>query len=60
VRFEEIVRRLNRAGYTGPLSIEWEDIGMDREHGAREAREFVRAIDFVPSNVAFDAAFRRD
>jgi sugar phosphate isomerase/epimerase len=59
VRFEEIVRRLNRAGYTGPLSIEWEDIGMDREHGAREAREFVRAIDFVPSSIAFDEAFTK-
>jgi sugar phosphate isomerase/epimerase len=57
VAFEEIVRRLNRVGYTGPLSIEWEDIAMDREHGAREACAFVRALDFAPSSVAFDAAF---
>ncbi len=54
-----MIRALNRAGYQGPLSIEWEDIGMDREHGAREACAFVRSIDFPPSNVAFDAAFDR-
>ena len=59
IDFESIVRELNRAGYTGPLSIEWEDIGMDREHGAREACAFVRALDFPPSDVAFDAAFER-
>jgi sugar phosphate isomerase/epimerase len=57
VKFEEIIRALNHAGYTGPLSVEWEDSGMDREHGAREACEFVRKIDFAPSKVAFDAAF---
>ncbi|HKG90905.1 MAG TPA: sugar phosphate isomerase/epimerase family protein [Gemmatimonadaceae bacterium] len=59
IDFEAIVRALNRAGYTGPLSIEWEDIGMDREHGAKEACDFVRAIDFPSSTVAFDAAFDR-
>jgi sugar phosphate isomerase/epimerase len=59
IAFEEVIRELNRAGYTGPLSIEWEDIGMDREHGAREACAFLRGIDFPPSTVAFDAAFAR-
>ena len=57
---EEVIRNLNRAGYGGPLSIEWEDIGMDREHGAEEACGFVRAVDFPASGVAFDAAFARD
>ncbi len=57
VNFEEIIRALNDAGYGGPLSVEWEDNGMDREHGAREACEFVRKLDFAPSRVAFDAAF---
>ncbi len=57
VDFEEIIRALNHAGYTGPLSVEWEDCGMEREHGAREACEFVKNVDFSPSNVAFDAAF---
>ena len=57
VDFEGIIRALNRIGYDGPLSIEWEDSGMDREHGATEALEVVRKADFKPSNVAFDAAF---
>lgn len=57
VNFEEIVRALNVVGYGGPLSVEWEDNGMDREHGLREACEFVKRIDFEPSQVAFDAAF---
>ena len=51
------LRALNRIGYEGPLSVEWEDAGMDREHGAAEACEFVRALDFPPSETAFDAAF---
>lgn len=59
INFEEITRALNRAGYTGPLSVEWEDSGMSREHGAREAAEFVRKLDFQPSNLAFDAAFEK-
>lgn len=57
IAFEEIMRGLNRIGYDGPLSIEWEDGGMDREHGAREACDFVRRLDFPPSDTAFDAAF---
>ena len=57
VNFEEIIRALNAVGYQGPLSVEWEDSGMDREHGAREACEFVRKLDFEPSKVAFEAAF---
>ena len=59
VNFEEIIRELNRIGYQGPLSVEWEDSGMDREYGARDACEFVRKIDFAPSSIAFDAAFER-
>jgi sugar phosphate isomerase/epimerase len=57
VNFEEIIRALNQVKYEGPLSVEWEDVGMDREHGAREACEFVKKLDFEPSGVAFDAAF---
>jgi sugar phosphate isomerase/epimerase len=48
---------LNDIGYQGPLSVEWEDSRMDREHGAKEACEFVKKVDFKPSAVAFDAAF---
>ena len=50
-------RALNDINYQGPLSVEWEDIGMDREHGATEAAAFVKKVDFAPSKVAFDAAF---
>lgn len=59
IRFEEIIRALNAIGYNGPLSVEWEDSGMDREYGAREAAAFVKRMDFPSSNVAFDAAFER-
>ena len=48
---------LNAAKYQGPLSVEWEDSGMDREHGARESCQYVKNIDFATSARAFDAAF---
>jgi sugar phosphate isomerase/epimerase len=57
VNFEEIIRALNHANYQGPLSVEWEDSGMDQEFGAREAAAFVKKLDFSPSKRAFDAAF---
>jgi sugar phosphate isomerase/epimerase len=57
VRFEDIIVALNDVKYRGPLSVEWEDIRMDRVHGGTEAAAFVRKIDFPPSAVAFDAAF---
>jgi len=60
VDFESLFRALNRIGYDGPLSIEWEDAGMDREWGARDALAFVRRTDFDPSTVAFDAAFQKE
>jgi len=60
VNFEEIIRSLNRINYQGPLSVEWEDSGMDREHGAKEAYGFVRKLDFEPSRVGFDAAFSKE
>lgn len=64
IRFEDVIVALNDIGYRGPLSVEWEDIRMDRVHGATEAAAFVRKLDFPRSAVAFDAAFdsakRRD
>lgn len=59
IRFEDIIVALNDVGYQGPLSVEWEDSRMDREHGAKEACEFVRKLDFKPSAIAFDAQFDR-
>jgi sugar phosphate isomerase/epimerase len=55
--FESIIRALNDISYTGPLSVEWEDPGMDREHGAAEAAAFVRRLDFPTTKRAFDSAF---
>lgn len=59
INFDEIIRALNRIDYQGPLSVEWEDSGMDREFGAKESCEFVHKVDFAPSKVKFDAAFER-
>ena len=57
IDFEEIIRTLNALGYQGPLSVEWEDAAMDREFGAAEACEYVKAIDFPKSDRVFDEAF---
>lgn len=59
VNFEEIIVALNDIGYAGPLSVEWEDARMDREHGAAEAAAFVRDVDFPRSEISFDSQFDR-
>jgi len=59
INFEEIVRALNEINYQGPLSVEWEDSGMDREYGAKEACAYVKKADFPSSSIAFDAAFEK-
>lgn len=56
VDFDGIIRALNQMHYEGPLCVEWEDSGMERMYGALEAYEFVKKMDFTPSQVAFDAA----
>lgn len=58
VDFDGIIRELNRIGYHGPLSVEWEDTGMERTFGAREAYEFARRINFEPSDISFDASLK--
>ena len=60
VDFDDIIRELNAIGYEGPLSVEWEDSGMDRMFGAREAYAFTRKINFERSQMAFDSALRAD
>jgi sugar phosphate isomerase/epimerase len=59
IDFEQIIVALNDVGYQGPLSVEWEDSRMDREHGAAESCAFVKRLDFKPSTIAFDAQFER-
>ena len=56
VDFDAIIRELNAMGYGGPLSVEWEDNGMDREYGAAESLKYCRKINFAPSTVDFDGA----
>jgi len=58
VNFEEIIRVLNANNYDGPLSVEWEDSGMEREFGGAEAAAFVKRIDFAPSNIRFDDSIK--
>lgn len=57
VPWEQCFRALNSIGYSGPISIEWEDAGMDRLIGAPDALQFVRSRLFPTPMSAFDAAF---
>jgi sugar phosphate isomerase/epimerase len=57
VDWEDCFRMLNTIGYQGPISIEWEDAGMDRLRGAAEAIGVIRSKLFDAPTVAFDAAF---
>jgi sugar phosphate isomerase/epimerase len=57
VPWEDVFRMLNSIGYDGPISVEWEDAGMDRLQGAPQALQFLKQFDFDPPAAAFDAAF---
>ena len=60
VDFESIIRALNSVGYSGPLSVEWEDNYMDREYGAKEACEYAKKLNYPFSNISsFDSAFEK-
>jgi hypothetical protein len=51
---------LNSIGYDGPISVEWEDAGMDRLQGAAEAITYLRQFDVEPPQASFDSAFASD
>ena len=57
IDFESIIVALNDVGYSGPLSVEWEDSRMDRVHGATESAAYSKRLDFKPAAGAFDAVF---
>ncbi|WP_235501587.1 sugar phosphate isomerase/epimerase, partial [Arthrobacter sp. Leaf137] len=57
VPWEASFRALAAIGYDGPISVEWEDAGMDRLHGAPEALAALKKYDFPASQTSFDAAF---
>ncbi len=59
VPWEDCFRALRNIGYTGPISIEWEDAGMDRLHGAAEAVGFVHSLLWELPTASFDVAFSR-
>lgn len=60
IDFDKIIRVLNAADYQGPLSVEWEDSGMERVFGGTEACQFVKKINFQPSKIAFDDALKNE
>jgi sugar phosphate isomerase/epimerase len=49
IDWEAFIRGLNEICYSGPLSVEWKDAGMEREFGAEEACKFVKRLDFQPA-----------
>lgn len=58
INFERIIRILNENNYTGDLSIEWEDNGMDRYYGVKDAFDYVNKLVYPVSNRAFDVDSR--
>ena len=44
VDFAAILRALDTINYRGPLSVEWEDSGLEREQGARESVAWLRGL----------------
>jgi sugar phosphate isomerase/epimerase len=46
IDWEAIIRALNEIGYDGPLSVDWKDMGMDRDFGAEDACRFAKRLDF--------------
>ncbi len=58
--WEDAFRTLRAIGYRGPFSVEWEDAGMDRLHGAAEALRFVKSLLWKLPAARFDAAFQHN
>jgi sugar phosphate isomerase/epimerase len=57
VDWESSFRALRTIGYQGPISVEWEDAGMDRLHGAAEAVGFIKSLLWKSPEKSFDEAF---
>ncbi|MFM1972940.1 MAG: hypothetical protein RLZZ345_24 [Actinomycetota bacterium] len=60
VDWESSFRALRTIGYNGPISVEWEDAGMDRLHGAAEAVGFIKSLMWKSPERSFDEAFSVD
>jgi sugar phosphate isomerase/epimerase len=57
IPWEDAFRALASIGYSGPISVEWEDAGMDRLHGGAEAVNYVKSLLWKLPETSFDAAF---
>ncbi len=55
---EEIMIELNRVGFDGAVSIEWEDNDAEQHAGARSALAHVRRGDLPPSGMRHDETLR--
>jgi sugar phosphate isomerase/epimerase len=55
---EELFVELNRAGYSGAVSIEWEDNDVEQHAGARTALANVHRADQPPSTMKHDEQLR--
>lgn len=55
IDWEGVVRALNDVGYDGPLAVDWNDPGMDRDYGAEDACKFVQRLCFDPAPRDHDA-----
>jgi sugar phosphate isomerase/epimerase len=51
---EEIMIELNRVGFDGAVSIEWEDNDAEQHAGAKAALAYVRKADLPPSGMRHD------
>jgi sugar phosphate isomerase/epimerase len=57
VQWEDAFRALTAIGYDGPISVEWEDAGMDRLEGAPAGLAYVRSLLWTVPTGSFDDAF---
>ena len=57
VPWEDVFRMLNTIGYDGPISVEWEDAGMDRLSGRPRHWPSCRRTTSSRRRPSFDAAF---
>lgn len=55
---EVLLVELNRAGYSGAVSIEWEDNDVDQMAGAKSSLARVHAADQPPSGLKHDEALK--
>jgi sugar phosphate isomerase/epimerase len=51
---EEIIVELNRAGFDGAITVEWEDNDMEKREGARKGLANLHRIDTAPSHAKHD------